>query len=135
MEMMSPSLTTTSPARKSFSEALIRSDSAPTTAGLPQPRATTACSAHEASPGGEDAFGRQHSVHVFGEVAAHEDHADALFRRGRGVIGAETRGTDRGAGRGRKSLCNYGRRVVGELWMQRRPRCGRGLSSAALRRG
>ena len=49
--------------------------SAPTTAGVPQPRATTAAWLTEPAASGQDALGDHHAVDVLGaRLVAHEDH-------------------------------------------------------------
>ena len=46
--------------------------------------------ADQAAPGGEDALGGQHAVHVLGRgLVAHQDDLLAALGRGRGVVGAE----------------------------------------------
>ncbi len=79
----------------------MRTFSAPTTAGLPQPRATTAAWRHEAAAGGEDPLGGQHPVDVLGRgLAAHQDHLLAAAAAAAGVVGGEVDTAHRRARRG-----------------------------------
>ena len=61
--------------------------------------------ADQAAPGGQDAFGGEHAVHVLGRgLVAHEDHVLATGSGRSGVIGREAHGADRGAGRSGEPL-------------------------------
>ena len=103
IEITSPSRTTTSPDGERRPS--IWTASAPTTAGLPQPRATTAAWLTQAAPGGEDALGDHHAVHVLGRrLAAHEDHVLAPLGGVGGVVGGEVDPADGGTRRRAQAL-------------------------------
>ena len=55
---------------------------------------------HQTASGGEDAFGHQHAVDVFGAgLRTHQDHRRALVALGHGIVSGEHHGTNGGAGR------------------------------------
>ena len=102
-EIDSPSATVTPLAVNDLP--LILTFSAPTTAGVPQPRATTAAWLTSPPRDGQDALGHHHPVDVLGaRLAAHEDDLLAPADGGLGVVGGEVHLADGGPWRRGEAL-------------------------------
>ena len=77
--------------------------------------------ADQAAPGGEDALGGQHAVHVLGRgLVAHQDDLLAPLGRGGGVVGAEVDLPDRRARAGPEALGPHRVARAGELGVEHR---------------
>ena len=117
-EMMSPSWTTMSPTVNCVAVDAACA-SAPTTAGVPQPRATTAAWLTRPPRAVRMPSRHHHPVDVLGaRLAAHEDDLLAPVGGVGGVVGGEVRLADRGARRGREALGDHLQVLARELRVQ-----------------
>ena len=115
IEITSPSWTTMSPTRELACPAMSIA-SAPTTAGMPQPRATTAAWLTRPPRAVRMPCGHRHAVHVLGAgLGAHEDDLLAPVGGVGRVVGGEVDLAHRRAGRGGEALGEDLQRLAGEL--------------------
>ena len=116
-EIQSPSLTTVSPTANDDARDAHR-------LGADHRRLAPAPGHHggvadQAAPGGEDALGGQHPVHVLGRgLAADQHHLLAPLGRGLGVVGGQVDPADGGAGRGAEAPGQHRVARPGELGVE-----------------